>query len=447
MKKILRKINFNNLVIIFILLQPIIDILTSVCVRNVNEKLTVGIFIRTIFMCGICIYSIVKTDKKTRIKLLIYYAVLTLYGVCFLLQCYKDNGTNLIMVQIKGLLKTFYLPVVAIALIAVFKNKKYQVDNKFLIYSLFGYATTIFIAKVLGIAYPSYEPVGYNDGTVGLFFAANEIGAILSILAPVLCIELLKLEFNSFHKVALFFLIYAILEIGTKVPFITLILLAVVCLYLIVLKLITMKHERKVYTDKLISLFLIAIIIYSVFTYTPIGKNLIKNYSQFFNNTTTSTGNGEGEKPQKPKNEINENKVSEVVSNRNSFLQNNLQDFKKKGISHNLLGKGYLYNQNDDVEVNKLVEMDIFDIFFTQGVIGIIIYIIPLLIFCIEICKKIFRNFKKVIQDIESILLMYSLFIGALISVLAGHVLVAPAVAIFVVLILLRLCNRLENIQ
>ena len=43
------KINFQNIFIVYILLQPIIDIITSLCIRNISETLSLGIVIRVCY--------------------------------------------------------------------------------------------------------------------------------------------------------------------------------------------------------------------------------------------------------------------------------------------------------------------------------------------------------------------------------------------------------------
>ena len=63
------KINFQNIFIVYILLQPIIDIITSLCIRNISETLSLGIVIRVFFMLFVMIYSIIKVPKKDKIKL------------------------------------------------------------------------------------------------------------------------------------------------------------------------------------------------------------------------------------------------------------------------------------------------------------------------------------------------------------------------------------------
>ena len=72
------KINFQNIFIVYILLQPIIDIITSLCIRNISETLSLGIVIRVFFMLFVMIYSIIKVPKKDKIKLIIYYSFIAL---------------------------------------------------------------------------------------------------------------------------------------------------------------------------------------------------------------------------------------------------------------------------------------------------------------------------------------------------------------------------------
>ena len=75
------KINFQNIFIVYILLQPIIDIITSLCIRNISETLSLGIVIRVFFMLFVMIYSIIKVPKKDKIKLIIYYSFIRFQGI------------------------------------------------------------------------------------------------------------------------------------------------------------------------------------------------------------------------------------------------------------------------------------------------------------------------------------------------------------------------------
>ena len=69
----LKKINMNRICIIFILIQPIIDMITSILVRNVSSVFTIGIFIRAIFMVFVVLYSLIISNSNDRKKIFIYY--------------------------------------------------------------------------------------------------------------------------------------------------------------------------------------------------------------------------------------------------------------------------------------------------------------------------------------------------------------------------------------
>ena len=68
--KIKNKFNLDNILYWYIIIQPIVDIITSICVRNISEKLSIGIAIRMAFMIFIVIYTLIKTKGKERTLML-----------------------------------------------------------------------------------------------------------------------------------------------------------------------------------------------------------------------------------------------------------------------------------------------------------------------------------------------------------------------------------------
>ena len=86
-------------------------------------------------------------------------------------------------------------------------------------------------------------------------------------------------------------------------------------------------------------------------------------------------------------------------------------------INYQLFGVGYL-------NYSKLIEMDFFDILYRQGLIGFSLYFIPI-IYLFNIYKK-YYNAKYTL----------SIILIVLVAGVVGHVLVAPAVSIFVATIL-----------
>lgn len=62
-----------------------------------------------------------------------------------------------------------------------------------------------------------------NAGTIGLFYAGNEISAIISILAPVCFAILISQKFNIINALLCAITVFAMLEIGTKVAFVSIV--------------------------------------------------------------------------------------------------------------------------------------------------------------------------------------------------------------------------------
>ena len=76
------KKNFNTLLIIFILLQPILDLITGFGIHIWKMDITIGIIIRMIFLLVI-LYSVMFVYKKKQNWL--YYGILIVYGLLYVI--------------------------------------------------------------------------------------------------------------------------------------------------------------------------------------------------------------------------------------------------------------------------------------------------------------------------------------------------------------------------
>lgn len=450
MEKI-KKLNIQNLFIIFIIIQPIIDIITSILVRHVSNVLTLGIFIRAIFMVASVLYSLVISDKKYRLKMLIYYGIFAIYSICFLACMYKMNGTNMLFAQLKGLIKAFYLPIVLLSLYPIAKQGKVSINNKVFIYTLLGYTITIFITKIFGIAYPTYS-IGLNVGTTGLFYAANEIGIILGILAIFLFDNLILKKIDNIkdkilYIVSMFLYVFSILEMGTKVPILAFAGIFAIISIMCVIKIFTV--DKKLYLKKLIGLVLLAVIIVVSVPYTAVGKNIERNYGiKLFKILDISFRDPSYEvKPENDEKKFNnkEEVTTAIVSGRNLFLQNNMNIFKNSIIANKMFGIGYVDKNENGYFDRKTVEIDYCDIFILQGIIGAILFFAPILIFVFMLIKNLLKNFKNVILNEDVICMLTAIGLIAFVAMFAGHTLVAPAVSIYAVIILIKLNNYLKK--
>lgn len=420
----------NNFIIVFIMGQFLIDLFTSLAVTNNWGNVTVGIILKTLFAIFLVVYTFICSDKKTRKKQILYYTFLGVYAVAFCgLNIYK-HGIGTLFVQIKSLIKTFYFPLILVSLLSLERANKLDIKKDVLIYSLVGYTSIILVAKISGTAFWSY-PYRNNLGTVGWFYSANEIGNIISMLFPILVMYIMKEKWNNLFLVYLAITIFAMLEIGTKVPFFSLILMAgltgIICL---------IKKEKKYYRI-LLGEAIISLLIILLLGSSSVGKNIKNNYGinipDIMGMLRQENNNSEVKLP------ANEEINTEVVlSNRTQFLETNFKRYKESGIINKAIGLGYI----EDNEQIKTAEMDFFDILFFNGITGFILYFAPLLVLVIEYVKV--YTIKQIINmDIIILLFDFCLVMG--IAFFTGHVLTAPSVTTYLATIVLQLDKNLKE--
>lgn len=444
---IMKKNSLEKILGFYIVVQFLIDVATAFCVNHISESLSIGIFVRTIFMIVIVLYSLVKSDKKDRIKMIIYYGVLGAYMLAFLAISYKVHGTSFIMSQIKGLIKTFYLPIILVAFMPLFKNKNIHIKSGIFVYALMGYTAIISICKFLGISYLSY-PIGNGEGTMGLFYAANEIGVIIAMLAPFLAYELLNKKVKIVNIIALVLFLYASLEIGTKVPILSFILLSIGSIYICIVKLVQ-KEEVKRNIKNMIAVVIVILVFIFAIPYMPIGTNLSNAYginiprvsSVFSKNKTTIPVQ------EPPKLETKEEVENAVYSSRTIYLKDNIQRYRESIGLQKITGIGYVTNNRETGESMelKLVEMDYCDIMLCHGVLGTIIYVIPYIYIIAIGFKELIKNWKNIFIDSKNVFMEYAIMISLVVALTAGHVFTAPAPALFLAIIMLETNKRLKT--
>ena len=434
-------INFENFLIIYILLQPFIDVATSLCVRFINSYFTIGIFIRTLFLLFTLIYSFTISNKKWRRIIFVYCIFLFIYFILFFMNIYFNIGFFMIITQLKSLIKIFYFSSLLISIIPIMQ--KICFDNKYLIFTLFGYTSILCTTLFLGISFDSYAN-GSGYGKNGLFYAANEIGTTLCILMPFLFLNLLNYNFKNFKKkslielITLIFVIISALWMGTKVPFIGLILSLLVSFGICIINILKRKNIKE-HLYKIGTIIFVFFIIFNIISYSPIGKNLgisinrISNISKTNNNKTSDSSSSK-----------NQNVETVILSSRDIYYDNTLKEYKNSSTISKLLGIGFISNQNGFLSERKNIEIDYFDILFSTGLIGFILFFVPLIILLLYILKLLW-NKKYLIFENNIIFYLYLIFISLIIARLSGHIFTAPAVSFYFALIINKLICILKS--
>ena len=410
MKKITN--NFEKLFLIFLYLQPILDVTAGVLL-HFNYSVTISSIIRFIFMF-LCIIYLVFFIKDKKIN--IYLLILFIYFICFGTTMLITKDFNALIYECKNLISTYYFVILLLTLIKVYKDNKLKVKNLFLIYVL--YLLFVFIPNIFNIGFQSYWHS--KEGSVGWFLSANVVGSILSILLPMLLIYIKKVSIPII--ILLLINLYVILSIGTKVPVLSFIIIFIVNFVYYIISLIKKKDYKKL---KIIIAPIIILIITSLFIFpkTSFYKNLVIHITYL-------------EEKDNGKIPITEFIDHFIFSQRLTFEEKTRKAYNESSILEKTFGIGYIENYDTEKERNKTIEIDYFDVFYRHGIVGFIIFFIPI----IYVLKKITKTFKNL--NFVKLNLLLSVILIFLLAFFQGHIFVTPANSIYVALILALIYNN-----
>lgn len=376
-----KKINY--LVIAFLLLNPILDVASFF-------NLPFSIIIRSLFLASITVYLFIKKKElKFLIPLLIFSIISSIYQYFYL----KFGITE----TISSTLKFLYLPVS----ILFFKNYIFTVEkNKIESIILITYLGIYLLSYVLKIGADAYLPTDGKSGFKGLFSSINEFSAIIVCLLPIV---------TSYFKERKKYLILVLIILGSMAASLlmgTKVLMGGIIFTVFYLlwqeRNILLKQTRKVKAIFTLCLIIVMVMGCFMFTKTRTYQNMLVQQDFF-----------------KVDNIFSLEFVNRIVYNdRLTFLNDNFNYYKKHDTKELLLGIGI---SNNDI---KLVEIDIFDILFRYGILGLILFIGSI---------SLNINWKE-INKCDKI----SLILLIIVSLTSGHVLIYPAVSVYFALAIAR---------
>lgn len=452
---------------LFIILQPILDLLTSFMSRNMDLPLTIGIIARSLFMVYMFIYALFVYRPQERIYKYSRWILIGIGGyIIIFLGCTLLNKDTSIITEIKGVIKLFYFPIVLTGAFILNEKDRLEISNKFLMYLLLGYTGVIFIATVTGTYFRSYNEYLYGLGTVGWFFAANEIGSIIAILTPFTIINIIDNKINIVNIISIILCILSSLYMGTKVPFlgflgstgILMVYIIFISIFTRIKKIPTLLNYKKIS----VCVIIISIVFCSLFYKSPVYKNLMFNYGHIVHKIVQFIEGPKEEnpatKPMEPNEEVvvvepeekepeinmhinQDDLVGSLLSNRTAVAEEIKNIYKRSSIVEKLLGLGHVIEIKPGISTDKTIEMDQLDIFYRHGIVGTILYFGQLIILMGVIIKSLFIN-ARYLLDLDVITCMISIFLGIGIAFSSGHVLTAPAVSIFIILSIIKLYNE-----
>lgn len=366
------------MVVIFFLIQPILDVLACFNVGMIHT------LIRGTFFCFMIVYLL--WNPKMRRWMIPYLLAIGMYLAYYLFYFHMP-----LIDTISTTMKLFYLPVVFL-FFYVFVS--HRLHPSVAMADLTIYVSLFVLSYLFGFGFNNYDPTNSTKlGFRGVFISINEISAILIALLPIATKFLLR-----FKKWFSLFILYGLtiatsLLMGTKV---TLGGIVLVILYFMIPKMYR-KWKRFSVASKSLSIAICCVILLLgcyLLPFTTMYQNMVIQAEFFQVNQIFSL-----------------DFINRVLLNdRLSFLAINWHEFLLANPIEWIFGVGFHTTY-------KLVEIDFFDVLFRYGIMGWILLFLP-------IGLALWKLPKKSVYFFSFVLLL-------LISSTSGHVLIYPAVAIY----------------
>jgi hypothetical protein len=434
----------------FLVLQPVLDFLTGVFPDAIGS-FSIGAVVRL----GTVAYLFLRLLKIPSSQLkkwsLISIGVILVYGVFHLGLVSLDKGLTVLVAEANQLTKAFYFPILLILVVNLWKGPMSRIWTIFAFNAVL-ISVGLLIPLIGGFARASYE---YGKlGWVGLFFSPNEIGAIIVLLFPIAAWTWLQSKSRFLGVGVVVLMLVAGISIGTKVPLVGFVISLVVLIPLLI------KHNK----GQLHFTWRQGIVIASVslllvnYAFWIHSENFRKQTAQFLvivvkdqpkdpgptdPGPTDPGPTDPGPVTPKPQPSQLERLFNVVFSSRDRYIVEMQSIMNEEDAVSWMFGLGFIDTRQLYKHSNTLtIEVDVADLFYNYGIIGFSIYsgVIGLIL-------GIFTKKKQIRYGREphGSILGLTLLLMAGISVFAGHVLTAPAVSVYVAVVLVMAIRQGED--
>lgn len=449
----------NKKLYIFLILLPIIDLLTSISTRLFNLTVSIGVIVKLLFLAIMLITLIFSTSKYKK-KGLIYILLIFIYMLAYILSKIKYLTMSMFIKESIYMFKTMYFPILLVCLLCFFDEHKFDKEKiiKILIINFITYGILLFLPLITNTGFSTYNYKGYK-GSSGWFNSANEISVILTLLYPFL---LTKINKSKFNIVLIIFMILMIFSLGTKVSVLGIIITTTIILVLSLIK----KNKKATLKIGFILIGIILLILNSS-TLNNVKYNIPKDPKKLKNVKVEPEPPRKDPVTEQEKNERfleeeygrirkeieKEDKLSNdsklvkqikkygriMLSSRDIYFRLTYEIYSKH-FSTKVLLLGIGYSNTIEIKhyaITKLIEIDILDIFFHSGLIALILVLLPFIYYLIKLIQSRKLNINTI---------FYTLMIGLILSIscISGHTLAAPAVSIYIILYLLLAMNEIN---
>lgn len=475
------RVRFEHFLLFFIILQPVLDLLTSLSIVLLKSNATVGILVRFLIMAVGGIYILIQAKEKENRKFLIYLIILAVVlGIGFINNKLVKNPIVL-GEEVKFVAKALYIYIMLGSYILALKSLKKKVNISDKVRNSIVYSTLIINAiMVISIStstdFGSYQWM--KVGSRGWFYAGNELGSILAIIFPIVVlysIQKTKSVKHVLYWIPSLLMIYSLIQVGTKVGMGSIGATLAAAIGIIVLQLLFDRrnpNKMSLVLNGLIAIVLLAGVV-GTFKMTPLAQNMGIHNNYLSEQNVAQQGQKEKEIKEKIKKEEKQHKVEKpeekakveaevkkelekeqkkenqenlIFSGRQVYEERHKQFFKEAPTSQKLFGMGYAgnfkYNEQKEPDP-KLIEMDFHDWFYDFGIIGFALMMIPFIYYGVRILLAFVTRFKEIF-NVKYGMITASLVLALGIAYIAGHILTAPGVGIYFVVVLACLIVDLE---
>src|SRR5699024_7120002 len=257
----------------FIVSQPVIDVLTGVMTRHVNTMITPGAFIRGLLLLVILPYIWKELHRRPLLRGMFLASMIGIACTALLSLLlkqpflWKQEGVFYMKVS-------YYVASLFFVLIGMQKHmlSRAQLRRAVTFMSLI-IGVSYVLAYVTKTSFPSY-PHG-EIGFSGWFFSANELSVIV-ILTLAAMLTITRERPTVFSYIALFLLTGVAMFIGTKTAYIGVGLLLITTL----IEGIVSYPHRKIRPSQGVVYLIVAVIFFISFPFVPMTENRVMHLEQ-----------------------------------------------------------------------------------------------------------------------------------------------------------------------
>lgn len=466
MKKVKEKLNIENLLTVFIILCPILDI-ASFIFRNIfNTKISPSTIIRPVIPIIASIYYFIKADKKYKLKMFGISAIYGIYAIIHLIlfttvksECSYSNISH----ELQYLVNYTFMIIILHVFIKTFKEKlSTEKLEKATVISVGIYLLSIILSIITNTMSSTYIE---GMGIKGWFESGNSISATLILSMYILLMNKNKKYKKIIIAELILMGIFLTMLIGTRVGLYGFIL--TIGIFVLVKSNIfnINKINKKIVIAGGALLALIILIICLVGSNTFTRRQHLKDIEA---NIVDSSNNEEAhltgslieikdkidnkQIDEKYMNEVQQKSVLELYDIANK-LQISNNDQRMQQLLYNailvknqanplliLFGNGYM-NQFREL----VLEMDIPAFLFNFGIIGLFLYFVPFLSIFIYALYWAIKRYK--IIDEQYIMYLLGLGLSFALSVFSGYVFFNMSTDSIIIVICVLLLNKVEEVK